>query len=120
MAAALCAASASPALAQLPGAATALPPEVDAALARARLPRESLSVLVTEAQGNVRTQPRLAHRAQVPVNPASVMKLVTTYSALDTLGPDFTWKTKVTLDGSAPIQLTDAPGNDANLSWVSR
>ena len=100
MAAALCAASASPALAQLPGAATALPPEVDAALARARLPRESLSVLVTEAQGNVRTQPRLAHRAQVPVNPASVMKLVTTYAALEQLGPAYVWNTPVYVQGT--------------------
>ena len=100
MAAALCAASASPALAQLPGAATALPPEVDAALARARLPRESLSVLVTEAQGNVRTQPRLAHRAQVPVNPASVMKLVTTYAALEQLGPAYVWNTPVYVQGA--------------------
>jgi D-alanyl-D-alanine carboxypeptidase/D-alanyl-D-alanine-endopeptidase (penicillin-binding protein 4) len=100
MAAALCAVSASPALAQLPGAATALPPEVDAALARARLPRESLSVLVTEAQGNARTQPRLAHRAQVPMNPASVMKLVTTYAALEQLGPAYVWNTPVYVQGT--------------------
>ena len=77
-----------------------LPPEVEAALARARLPRESLSVLVVDAQGSARTAPRLAHRAQVPVNPASVMKLVTTYAALEQLGPAYVWNTPVYLQGT--------------------
>ena len=76
-----------------------LPPEVEAALARAKLPRESLSVLVADAQGGARTPPRLAHRAQVPVNPASVMKLVTTYAALEQLGPAYTWSTPVFVEG---------------------
>ena len=74
-----------------------LPPEVDAALARAKLPRDALTVLVVDAQGNA--APRASHRANVPVNPASVMKLVTTYAALDQLGPAFTWNTPVYLDG---------------------
>ena len=34
------------------------------------------------------------HNADTPMNPASVMKLVTTYAALDTLGADFRWKTE--------------------------
>ena len=86
------------ALAATPSAPGALPPEVEAALARARLPREALSVLVLDAQDS-RSPPRLAHRAQEPVNPASVMKLVTTFAALDQLGPAYTWKTPVTIDG---------------------
>ncbi|OYD47834.1 D-alanyl-D-alanine carboxypeptidase/D-alanyl-D-alanine-endopeptidase [Acidovorax kalamii] len=77
-----------------------LPAEVEAALARARLPREALSVLVVDAQGSARTAPRLAHRAQVPVNPASVMKLVTTYAALEQLGPAYVWNTPVYLQGT--------------------
>ena len=32
------------------------------------------------------------------MNPASVMKLVTTYAALDLLGPAFTWKTEALAD----------------------
>lgn len=75
-----------------------LPPEVEAALARARLPRDALSVLVADAQDG-RQAPRLAHRAQVAMNPASVMKLVTTYAALDLLGPAHTWSTPVYVDG---------------------
>lgn len=77
-----------------------LPPEVEAALSRTRLPREALSVLVVDAQGGARQAPRLAHRAQVPMNPASVMKLVTTYAALDQLGPAYTWNTPVYVQGT--------------------
>jgi len=79
-------------------AAAALPPEVEAALVRARLPREALAVLVADAQ-DTRAPARLAHRAQVPVNPASVMKLVTTYAALEQLGPAHTWSTPVYIEG---------------------
>ena len=78
---------------------SALPPEVEAALARAKLPRDSISVLVVDAQ-SARTPARLAHRAQVPVNPASVMKLVTTYAALDQLGPAYVWNTPVYVQGT--------------------
>ena len=69
--------------------AQTLPTEVEAALNRAKVPREAVSVLVMEADG--RGAPRLSHRAQIPMNPASVMKLVTTYAALDLLGPAYTW-----------------------------
>ena len=57
-----------------------------------------MAVLVTEVQS--RSKPRLSHRANVPMNPASVMKLVTTYAALDLLGPTFTWSTPVYVDGA--------------------
>jgi D-alanyl-D-alanine carboxypeptidase/D-alanyl-D-alanine-endopeptidase (penicillin-binding protein 4) len=78
--------------------AQALPPEVDAALARAKVPRDAVSFLVTDAQGGA--APRLAHRSTSPMNPASTMKLVTTIAALDLLGPAYTWTTPVYLDGS--------------------
>lgn len=89
-------ASAQPAAA----APTALPPEVEAALARAKVPRDALSVVLVDAQGASKTPPRLAHRAQVPMNPASVMKLVTTYAALEQLGPAYVWNTPVYLQGT--------------------
>ncbi len=76
-------------------AATPLPPEVEAALARGRLPRDAVVIYVAPAGG----APRLAHRIDAPVNPASVAKLVTTYAALDLLGPQFTWTTPVYLEG---------------------
>nr|WP_026435466.1 D-alanyl-D-alanine carboxypeptidase/D-alanyl-D-alanine-endopeptidase [Acidovorax sp. JHL-9] len=89
-------------------APASLPAEVEAALARARLPREALSVLVVDAEAG-RQAPRLAHRAQVATNPASVMKLVTTYAALDLLGPAYTWNTPVYVDGM--VQGDSLKGN---------
>ncbi len=79
--------------------AQALPPEVDAALARAKVPREALAVLLLDAQDK-NAAPRLSHRIGAPMNPASVMKLVTTYAALDLLGPAYTWATPVYVDGT--------------------
>lgn len=38
--------------------------------------------------------------SQRPMNPASTMKLITTYAALDLLGPAYTWKTEAYLDGT--------------------
>ena len=90
-----------------PAIAQSLPPEVEAALSRAKVPRDAVTMLVVDADAT--HAPRLAWRAQVPVNPASVMKLVTTYAALDLLGPAFTWTTPVYVDG--PIQNGVLAGN---------
>ena len=87
-------------LCSLPGlaAAQSLPPAVEAALLRANLPRDALTLLVVDAEG--RQAPRLSHRASVQMNPASVMKLVTTYAALDLLGPAYSWVTPVYMEGA--------------------
>src|SRR5688572_13873454 len=77
-------------------AARPLPREVDAALERVKVPRESLVVVVQEV-GSERS--RLAWQPERPVNPASLMKLLTTGAALDLLGPAWTWSTPVWLDG---------------------
>jgi D-alanyl-D-alanine carboxypeptidase/D-alanyl-D-alanine-endopeptidase (penicillin-binding protein 4) len=82
-----------------------LPAPIEKALARAHIPRDAVSMLVVDASGNLPA--RLSYRADVPMNPASVMKLVTTYAALDALGPDFTWKTRISLDGSVTDGLLD-------------
>ena len=81
-----------------PALAQNLPPEVDAALARAKVPREAVALLVVDAAGKVPA--RLSHRATAPMNPASVMKLVTTYAALDLLGPAYSWRTPVYVEGA--------------------
>jgi D-alanyl-D-alanine carboxypeptidase/D-alanyl-D-alanine-endopeptidase (penicillin-binding protein 4) len=73
-----------------------LPAEVETALAEAGLPRDAVTMLVAPAEGGA---PRVAHRADVPVNPASIMKLATTYAALELLGPTFSWSTPVYFDG---------------------
>jgi serine-type D-Ala-D-Ala carboxypeptidase/endopeptidase (penicillin-binding protein 4) len=74
-----------------------LPPEVEAALARAKVPRDAISVVVLEA--GAKTPPRLSHRADMPINPASIAKLATTFGALELLGPQFTWATPVYAEG---------------------
>jgi D-alanyl-D-alanine carboxypeptidase/D-alanyl-D-alanine-endopeptidase (penicillin-binding protein 4) len=79
-------------------AGQSLPASVDAALARVKVPRDALTVLVAPAQGDAPA--RIAHRIAEPMNPASVMKLVTTYAALDMLGPAYAWNTPVYLDGN--------------------
>lgn len=86
--------------------AQALPPEVEAALAEQGLPRDAVVMLVAPAEGGT---PRVAHRIDVPVNPASVAKLATTYAGLDLLGPTFTWTTPVYFDG--PVRLGTLDGN---------
>ncbi len=78
--------------------AETLPPAVAKALAHARVPQDAVSFVVRKIDGD--EAPRLTHRAGVAMNPASVMKLVTTFSALDMLGPDFTWKTSFYTDGT--------------------
>ena len=44
----------------------------------------------------------LAHEATRPLNPASTIKLITTYAGLALLGPDFRWRTEARLRG--PLQ----------------
>ena len=87
--------------------AQALPAEVLAALSRAQVPPDAVAMLVMEAEG--RAVPRLSHRSEVPMNPASVTKLVTSYAALDLLGPAFVWRTPVWLDG--PVVAGVLKGN---------
>jgi D-alanyl-D-alanine carboxypeptidase/D-alanyl-D-alanine-endopeptidase (penicillin-binding protein 4) len=70
---------------------------VDAALQRAKIPRDAVSLLVMNVDG--RSPPNLAWRTHQAMNPASVMKLVTTYAALDQLGPAYVWRTPVYLGG---------------------
>jgi D-alanyl-D-alanine carboxypeptidase/D-alanyl-D-alanine-endopeptidase (penicillin-binding protein 4) len=69
-----------------------LPLAVSRALAAAKIPETAVAVTV---QALDRNAPLLAHNARTPMNPASVMKLVTTYAALEMLGPAATWQTSV-------------------------
>ena len=71
---------------------TRLPAAVQAALSRQHLPTSSLHAWVMSSDGK---SPILSWRSDQAANPASVMKLVTTYAALSRLGPSFTWKTTI-------------------------
>ncbi len=74
----------------------ALPATVEAALVRNGVPRDAMVAWVQEVDS---ARPRLSWQADKPVNPASLMKLVTTYAGLELLGPAFTWSTPVWLQG---------------------
>ena len=90
------------------GAATAcadsLPPPVKQALQQADLPASALSVWVQDTQGK---RPLLAIGAERAVNPASTMKLVTTYAALELLGPAYVWKTEAYAAGPVKAGVLD-------------
>ena len=75
-----------------------LPGPVRQALRQAQLPPEALSVMVTPVSQEA-SPPRLAHRDSVPMNPASVMKLFTTWAGLQLLGPEHVWRTRIYADG---------------------
>ena len=84
-------------LAALSGAARALlPPPIAKAFKEAGVPPDGVTLVVQET-GTV--QPLIAHGATKPMNPASVMKLVTTFAALELLGPEYHWTTDAFLDG---------------------
>jgi D-alanyl-D-alanine carboxypeptidase/D-alanyl-D-alanine-endopeptidase (penicillin-binding protein 4) len=69
-----------------------LPPPVQQALKNAGIPSQAVAV-VTQPLG--KGSAGLRHQADVPMNPASLMKLLTTLAALETLGPAHVWRTEV-------------------------
>jgi len=110
--------------------AATLPPAVLDALQQAHIPLDSIGLEVREVDGMTRRaqasgagipsqrllpqsagsasnvseahtrKPLISINAMQPMNPASTMKLLTTYAALDILGPAYTWKTEAYLDGA--------------------
>lgn len=74
-----------------------LPAPVAQALRAAAIPPAHVALVVQEVDARL---PRISHNADQPMNPASVMKLVTTYAALELLGPAYTWRTEVYADGA--------------------
>ena len=85
-----------------------LPTALEEALQRARIPASATAFLVVDAQ-DAKAVPRLQHRTEAPMQSASVMKLLTTYAALDLLGPAFSWSTPVYIDG--PVRDGTLLGN---------
>lgn len=88
------------------GHTAAWPAALENSLARAAIPRAATAVLVRDVDSGT---PLLAHRTGEAMNPASVMKLVTTYAALDQLGPTYTWKSRIVAE--APVRNGVLKGN---------
>lgn len=96
--------------ANLAAAEIVLPDGVKSVLNVRNLPADSLSIYVESIESG---EPVLTWNDEVPRNPASVMKMLTTLVALETLGPAYRWKTNIyflgdisngTLDGDVLVQ----------------
>lgn len=84
------------ALAQAPVGAQPLPAPVTDAMRAAAVAPHEYGVVVLPLDGG----PALVtHNAGLAFNPASTMKLVTTYAALSLLGADYRWNTSILMRG---------------------
>lgn len=84
-------------------AGATLPAGVVRAFREAGIPLSSVTLVVREAG---QPQPLFALDPERPMNPASVMKLVTTYAALELLGRDYRWRTEAYLGGKLDARGT--------------
>lgn len=73
-----------------------LPPSVVQALKTNKIESDALSLVMLPLNSSA---PATYVNADKAVNPASTMKLVTTYAALELLGPNHQWKTEFYADG---------------------
>jgi D-alanyl-D-alanine carboxypeptidase/D-alanyl-D-alanine-endopeptidase (penicillin-binding protein 4) len=76
--------------------AAELPPGVNRVLTGHGISPDDVSIVVENVDS---AELVLSHLPDVPRNPASVMKLVTTWAALEMLGPAYTWRTEVYFGG---------------------
>ena len=80
-----------------------VPDTVNAALRSAAIPVAASAIVVMPLAGGIAIE---ANESQ-PMNPASTMKLVTTYAALDLLGPAYTWRTEAFAAGALRRDVLD-------------
>lgn len=73
-----------------------IPPPVRELLSQHKIPASSLSIYVQDV---AKAKPLLLINGDVPRSPASVIKLLTTFVALDTLTPAYIWNTSVYAGG---------------------
>src|SRR5947208_17089093 len=73
-----------------------LPRAVGRAFLDHGVPLNRVAIVVQEIG---KPKPLFAYDADRPMNPASVMKLVTTFAALEILGRDYRWNTESYLGG---------------------
>ena len=78
-------------------AEAALPRPVGRMFVWAGIPLNAVGIVVQDV---AKSQPLFAQQPERLYNPASVMKLVTTFAALELLGPDYRWKTDAYLGGT--------------------
>jgi D-alanyl-D-alanine carboxypeptidase/D-alanyl-D-alanine-endopeptidase (penicillin-binding protein 4) len=76
--------------------AAGVPAAVTQVIAAQRLPPSAVSFAVIDADSGRLV---LSQNPDTPRSPASTIKVVTTFAALDLLGPSFTWHTRAALRG---------------------
>jgi serine-type D-Ala-D-Ala carboxypeptidase/endopeptidase (penicillin-binding protein 4) len=80
-----------------------IPKAVAASLEKNQIPKAAISISVLEIEpgrpGKVIAKTALDWRSEQAMNPASTMKLVTTLTGLDILGPQYRWRTNIYTDG---------------------
>lgn len=81
-----------------------LPKAVQKVLKHYKLPEQSLSLYIKEIDAQ---QPLIVLNGDTLRNPASTIKIITTFAGLELLGPTYTWQTRFYLDG----KLTDGTLN---------
>ncbi len=74
-----------------------LPSTVQKLLKNYKIPEQSLSLFIKEID---QRQPLMTLNADIPRNPASTIKIITTFAGLELLGPTYSWQTKFYLDGT--------------------
>ena len=89
-----------------PAPADELPPATRAAMSRFAVPESGVSIVVRDAESG---NSRLQLNAATPRSPASTMKVLPTWAALDLLGPAYAWKTRALAD--APVTRGVLQGN---------
>lgn len=80
-----------------------IPKAVAASLEKSQIPKGAISISVVEMNseqpGKITAKTKLDWRSKQAMNPASTMKLITTLSSLDMLGPQYRWRTNLYTDG---------------------
>lgn len=76
--------------------AGALPEAIGKAIKSYKVPEDAISLVVQDVDSDV---PAINLNPLTPRNPASSIKLLTTFVALDVLGPTYTWPTKLYATG---------------------
>jgi D-alanyl-D-alanine carboxypeptidase/D-alanyl-D-alanine-endopeptidase (penicillin-binding protein 4) len=93
-----------------------LPSGVANGLQASGIPASSVSIVVHELGAS---RPALTLNEHEPRNPASVMKLVTTFAALELLGPAYKWKTEAYVEGeNLVLRGTGDPKLNLESFWM--
>jgi D-alanyl-D-alanine carboxypeptidase/D-alanyl-D-alanine-endopeptidase (penicillin-binding protein 4) len=97
----------------------ALPASVDGLIKKSGLKSTQLHLQILPAHEG---QALLSYQAEKLVSPASTLKVLTSFIALDELGPNFRWKTQIYSDVAIQAQqlkgnLYFKGGGDPNFTW---